>query len=95
MVIWVLAFVMAVGVFMIVKYGLRRERRVVAILKKQESDFLTEKFGSRGMLEQQNTDASRNGFKWYKVLREKQFASRLSDDQGGLLVVKNDILIAD
>ena len=95
MMVWVLYSFVLVGVLLAVRYGVRRTRRVIPLLKKQESDFLSEKFGARWMQAQQNADTSQGVFKWYKILREQQFSSRLSDEEGGLLFVKNDILIAD
>ena len=93
--LWLLCFAIVVGVVLAIVYGERRANRIVAALKKQEANFFTERFGSRVISKLQGGDVQANQAKWYRVLRESRFSSRLSDDQGGLLVVKSDILIVD
>ena len=93
--LWTLYLAMVAGVLLLVIYGERRARRVVAVLKKQETDFFTKRFGSCAISKLKGGDTPANQAKWYRVLRESRFSRRLSDDQGGLLVVKTDILIVD
>ena len=93
--LWILYFAIVVGVLLLVIYGERRASRVVALLKKQEADFFTARFGARVISKSQGGETVANQVKCYRVLRESRFSSRLSDDQGGLLVVKSDVLIVD